>query len=450
MPVRARVTVFYAVIMCVVVAAGGFFLLSRMRSEVRSAIDAGLRSRAAIVARDVVEEFGDVGADEGVIDESEVVAQILEPGGRVLESTPPIGDEPLVSGDEISSLGRSGTVERTVRVNEVSEAMRLFVVRTPNNAVVVVGASMAEAHQAVGTLTRLLLIGGPILLLVTSGAVWLLAGLALRPVERMRSEAEALSFGIDGKRLAVPATRDEVARLGETLNLMLARLEQALDRERRFVDDASHELRTPLAVLKTELELALRGSRSTGELEAAIRSAADEVDNLARLSEHLLLLARADRGLLATQRSRLDVGRLVSDVRAGFDARAQDQVIDVITNAGGPVWAEADPLLLRQAVSNLIDNALKHTPAGGRITIDVETEDSETQVVVSDSGPGFDPGLLPKAFDAFTRANGARGRGSGAGLGLAIVRAVAEAHGGEADATNPPGGGARVTLRFPS
>lgn len=144
------------------------------------------------------------------------------------------------------------------------------------------------------------------------------------------------------------------------------------------------------------------------------------------------------------------MARLVSDVREGFARRAKDHGIEILTNMSGPVWAEADPLLLRQAVSNLIDNSMKHSRPGGRIILDIKTLGSDTELVVSDSGTGFDREVLPKAFEAFTRADGARGRGSGAGLGLAIVRAVAEAHGGAAHATNPPEGGARVTLRVPS
>jgi signal transduction histidine kinase len=249
--------------------------------------------------------------------------------------------------------------------------------------------------------------------------------------------------------LPVPSTGDEIARLAETLNRMLERLEVAMERERRFVDDASHELRTPLAVLKTELELALRRSRTPDELEAAIRSAAEEVDGLTALAEHLLLLARADRGLLATRRARVDVTQLVEQVCAGFETRARGVELRVGKGSGGSVWAEVDPLLVRQAVANLVDNALSHTPPGGQVSVEVLAPGGATEVVVADSGPGFDPAVLPHAFEPFVHADGARGRSSGTGLGLAIVQAVAHAHGGTTEAQNGATGGACVVLRLP-
>lgn len=390
MAVRTRVALFYAFIMAVVLAGASVFLLSRLRADLRSAIDNGLRSRAAIVLRDVNEEFQDVGAHEGVIDESEVIAQILGPRGNVLESTTSLDSASLLSAAEAEALVSKASFDKAVRVRGDSEMSRLYAVRAGNGAIVVVGTSTEEPDEALTALARLLLLGIPIVLVVTSAAVWALTGVALRPVERLRAEAEALSFGIDGHRLPVPATKDEISHLAETLNRMLERLEHALERERRFVDDASHELRTPLAVVKTELELALRKSRSREELEAAIRSAAEEVDALARLAEHLLILARADRGLLPTKPTRVDVAQLVDQVRAGFEMRADDLGIGLRTLAPGPVWAEIDPLLFRQAVSNLVQNALAHTEQGGQITLDVASSSNGLRVTVADSGTGFD------------------------------------------------------------
>jgi heavy metal sensor kinase len=450
-PVRARIVLFYAVIMALVLAGASILLISRLRAEGRAAIDVGLRSRASIILRDVVQEAGDVGSGttEGVLDEAEVVVQVLDRRGRVLETTSALGPQGLLSPADIDRLDASASLERTVRINSDREAVRLLASRAPNGLIVAVGSSIEDAQEAVSMLSRLLWIGGPFVLLVTSAAVWALAGVALRPVERMRSEAEALSFGIEGRRLPVPGTSDELARLAETLNHMLARLEVAIERERRFVDDASHELRTPLAVLKTELELALRRSRTPEELEASIRSAAEEVDGLTRLTEHLLILARADRGLLPTRPSRVDLAGLVDQVRHGFEQRAASQQVELQTETSGPIWADVDPLLLRQAVTNIVENGLKHTDPGGSVRFGVWAGADGTHIRISDSGPGFDSELLPRVFEPFTQADGSRGRASGTGLGLAIVRAIAEAHGGTVAAHNRDEGGAYVEVHLP-
>lgn len=435
--------------MAVVLTGGSIFLLTRLRVDLRSAIDDGLRSRAAVIVRDVNEEFGDVGTHEGVIDESEVVAQILDAQGRVLESTDAIGSTPLVSPRSARALRGEMTFEADIPVRGDHEPGRLYATRARNGSIVVAGTSTQDSHEALTALTRLLLLGVPGALALTTAAVWALAGVALRPVERLRAEAQALAFGIDGRRLPVPATNDEIQDLAETLNAMLERLEQALERERRFVDDASHELRTPLAVLKTQLELALRKARTADELTDAVRSATEEVASLATLAENLLILARADRGMLPTRRTRVDVTELAEHVCAGFEPRADELGITLRAEGLGPVWSNADPLLLRQALSNLIQNALTHTPRGGEVTVTARTQAGEVRLVVDDSGPGFDAELLPQAFDPFTQADGARSRSSGTGLGLAIVRAIAQAHGGWVTATNRDGEGASVAIGIP-
>jgi heavy metal sensor kinase len=438
--------------MAAVLAGAGMLLVTRLEAQGRSDVDGGLRSRASIILRDVVLESGDIGRPggrEGVLDEAEVIAQIFGPDGRLLESTSSLGSDPLVTPAQVRRVRESSSFEQNARVRDDVEPVRLLASRASNGLVVVVGASISSSRDAVSAVRRLLVLGGPFVLLVTSVAVWGLTGVALRPVERMRSEAEALSFGIDGRRLPVPHTRDELARLADTLNEMLERLQNAVERERRFVDDASHELRTPLAVLKTELELALRQSRTPEELHASIRSAAEEVDGLARLAEHLLILARADRGVLPTRPTRVDIAGLVDQVREGFESRAEANGVTLRSEVSGPLWADVDPLLMRQAVTNLIENALAHAQRGGTVSLESGEEQHGASVTVTDTGSGFDTELLPRVFEPFTQADGSRARTSGTGLGLAIVRAIIEAHGGTAEAVNRPEGGASVTLRLP-
>jgi signal transduction histidine kinase len=229
---------------------------------------------------------------------------------------------------------------------------------------------------------------------------------------------------------------------------MLGRLEAAFARERTFVSDASHELRTPLAILKTELELALRGERSTAELREALRSASEETDRLAQLADDLLVLAHSDQEGLPIRAERVDAVQVLEGVRDRFALRAADHDSEVLVIPPAPDLAVvADPMRLEQALSNLVDNALRH--GGGVVELSAEPADGRVELHVRDRGPGFPEAFMDRAFDRFSRGDHARSRG-GAGLGLAIVAGVAAAHGGEAGARNRPEGGSDVWVAIPA
>src|SRR5262249_42074682 len=209
-----------------------------------------------------------------------------------------------------------------------------------------------------------------------------------------------------------PVARDEVQRLAETLNDMLARLETAFEHERRFVADASHELRTPLALLKTELELALRHPRSRAELEEALRSAAEETDRLSALAADLLLIARSDQGGLPVNPEPLTSGEVLAIVAERFSGRAAELGRRIEVEDGDLAFV-ADPKRIEQAVGNLVDNALVH--GAGTVTLSAAGVDGQVVLHVADEGPGFPEGFAPRAFDRFSRADEARRR-SGSGL----------------------------------
>jgi two-component system OmpR family sensor kinase len=263
-------------------------------------------------------------------------------------------------------------------------------------------------------------------------------------VEAMRSRAAAVSWTAPS-RLPVPRSRDEISRLATTLNEMLGRLEAAFEHERQFVANASHELRTPLAMLRTELELALRRPRSHHELEAAVRSAAQETNRLSQLAEDLLLIARADQGALPIRPEHIAVDELFATVAERFarreDERAQEVEVHPTTAA-----IDADSLRVEQALANLLENALAH--GAGRIDLFAVARDDVIELHVADTGPGFPVGFLARAFDRFSRADEARSA-AGSGLGLSIVALIAQAHGGSAHAANRPGGGADVWIELP-
>jgi signal transduction histidine kinase len=279
---------------------------------------------------------------------------------------------------------------------------------------------------------------------------WLLAVAALRPVERMRREAAATSGHDSVRRLPVPTTRDELASLAETMNAPLDRLHGALERQRAFVADAGHELRTPLAVLKAELELAQRSPRTAEELRDAVRHADVEIERLARLADALLLLARDDADQMGVQGGEVTVGALLERSVRAFGASATDRGVHIDADAEPDLVVALDEDLVRRAVDNLLENAVRHAPPGSAVEVRARRNDQAVEISVRDEGPGFADEFLPHAFERFQRADDARARrDGGAGLGLAIVAAVARAHHGSVHAANASGGGAVVTLVLP-
>jgi signal transduction histidine kinase len=295
-PIRVRVAGAFALAMAVVLAATGTFVYLRLGSHLSTALDNELRVRAGDLSA-LVAHHGSLEAAGGgrFVEHGEAYAELLDSRGRVLDATGSLGRVPLLRPDELGRAARGTIFADRSTVPGLDEPSRLLATpldRDGKRLVLVVGATRQDRAETLASLRDELLIAGPIALLLATAAGFALAGLALRAVEAMRSRAATISAERPGERLPVPRTRDELERLGETLNAMLDRLEAAIAHERRFVADAGHELRTPLALLRTELELALRHGRSTEELRESIRVSAAEVDRLSQLADDLLLIAR--------------------------------------------------------------------------------------------------------------------------------------------------------------
>jgi heavy metal sensor kinase len=460
MKLRAKVTLVTVGLMAVILAVGGIALYVQFSSGMLETVDAGLESRAEALAAQ-----GDL-ADSGtpiLTEPDDAFTQILDGEGKVVASSEGLTGERLLPRSALvgplqtrsCNCTSAGYFTREVSTIEGPVESRLLVLAVNGPPVIIVGASLDDRNEALARLATLLLIGGPLALAFTGWVGWIVAGAALRPVERMRSEAAAISASDLTRRLPVVNHDDELGRLGDTLNEMLDRIETALERERRFVDDAAHELRTPLANLKAELELALKRERSTEALAGAVDSAREETDRLIRLAEDLLVLSRANDGRLPIRREETEVSELIESTVAAFVPRASAKGIAIDVSADPAIRASVDSIRIRQAVGNLLENSLRHTPRGGSVTVAAKgerNEDSEGIVIeVTDTGPGFEPSFLPHAFEPFSRSDAGRSRPTGGtGLGLAIVKAVVEAHGGTVEASNGPEGGAKVSLAFPS
>jgi two-component system, OmpR family, sensor kinase len=435
-PIRVRLTLSFAAAMAVVLAAVGLFVYHRVARELLGTVNAALvgQGREALGG-------GSVDADTG---SGPTLAQRFGPSGQLLDSQPR-QLAPLVGSRVVAQAlgGRRVWLDETLPHRHGD--WRVLALAVPGkDRVVVLARSLEPRDESLDHLRHELLIFLPLALLAASLGGYALTARALGPVELLRRRAEAVHPG-EPSRLPVAPAGDEISRLAQTLNEMLARLQAAVEHERRFVADASHELRTPLALLRTELDLALRRPRAREELESALRSAADETERLSRLAEDLLLIARADQGPLPIRREVVAAEDLLSDAATRFASQATSlgrEILVVDTDLN----VEADPLRVGQALVNLVDNALEH--GKGTVELRAEERSAFVELHVSDAGPGFPLEFRNRAFDRFSRADEARS-GSGSGLGLSIVELVAGAHGGGAGLGDSPSGGADVWISLP-
>ena len=436
---RARVTL--AATAGLALALLGVALL--LRAELRTSLSNGLDNTARQGAREVA-ALADAHRlpDPVPVADGTITVQVLNAQGRIVDASP--GADLLVP---LLPPGQAAANARTGRAmvmqgppHGLPGEIRVVTVATGGGETVIAAVAAYQELNTVAALTRALLIGTPLLLLLLAGAIWLVVGTTLRPIAELRRGAQDVTRTGRPSALPVPEARDEVHSLALTLNDMLSRLGQAQERQRGLVSDTAHELRSPIASIRAQLEVALDHPDSQDWRQTASDVLEDTL-RLARLAEDLLVLARLDErdgrrradlqvdlaALVGVEVSRHD-GSRVPVVVAGQDQGGQDQ--------GGQercaVTGDADGL--RRMLGNLIDNAVRY--ARTRVTVGITREGSSVRLTVTDDGPGIPPGDRQRAFGRFARLDDARSRDGdgqgGAGLGLAIVRATAQAHDGSA------------------
>jgi signal transduction histidine kinase len=435
-------TLAFAIVMAVVIAAMGLFVYLRVGAALLGSIDQSLGAQSREAAQHSRDEHGLVDPDAAA---GRTLVQLLDATGRPVRSNP-ASLPSLLPADDATRSAHGAHILETLSLERPAGEWRVIAVPTTDaRGAVVIARSLAARDETLDHLLRELVVAGPLALLLASLAGYALAAAALRPVELMRRRAAAFTLDSPGS-LPVPRGGDEISRLALTLNDMLDRVRAAFEHERRFVGDASHELRTPLALLRTELELALRRPRPPAELRTALRSALEETERLSRLADDLLLIARSEQGLLPIRPESVSADELLTAVARRFDSRAT-QAGRLVTVSPSGTRLRADPHRISQALDNLVENAL--TYGDGEIVLGARSRNGQLELHVLDDGTGFPEPFLRRAFDRFSRADDARGRG-GAGLGLSIVRLVAEAHGGTAGAANQARGGADVWISLPA
>jgi heavy metal sensor kinase len=316
--------------------------------------------------------------------------------------------------------------------------------------IVEVGVSTARTDETVRQVLLMLAIGLPIAVAVAVTGGFVLVRRALKPVDNLSQKAAAITQHSLSERLPVVRTGDELERLSVSLNLMISRLEDAINSSKQFVADASHELRTPLAVLRGELENLAQDVQLKPHTRETLGSALEEVDRLAEIVEGLLALSRLDSGESQGAWVRFDLAELVATTADQMSLLAEDKHIAVVCQGSSRVLIEGDQARLKQVIVNLLDNAIKYTPNGGRIKLRIAQEDGYAVLDVADDGIGIPPEALPHVFKRFFRVDGSRSRDQGgAGLGLSIVKSICDAHGARVEVSSTPGQGSRFRIRQP-
>lgn len=416
---RARVTLVAGVLTATGLALAGALLLLSLRAGLIAGLDDAAETRAADASAalrdgDIPRAVSTAGGDS--------LVQVLKADGTVLAASPPLQDRP-----PLVALPVAPGQRRQPDVRLAGREMRvLTLVGRVDGTVVVVASPLDDVEESLTQLTRRLLIGGPVLLALICASMWVLLGYTLRTVDRMRVQVEQLSAAGLERRLEVPPARDQVRQLALTMNSLLARLQSAVQGQRRFVADAAHELRSPLAALRTRLEVNQRAGDPTQWQEAAPAMIAD-FDRLTRLVDDLLALARLDESPRLRRREVLDLDEIVFAEAARARRAAPDVTVDVRQVSAALV--HGDPDLLTRVVANLLSNAVRH--AHTRVQVTLSTSDDQVELTVADDGPGVPAAERERVFERFHRLDAARTHDSGgSGLGLAIVRDAVRAHGG--------------------
>ena len=418
--IRTRISTFSAVIFTVILVLAALLFVAQLRTSLYGNVASAAERDAEAISDSVPV------ADEW--DDDDRFFQVLENGAVTAASE--------------NAEGAGIPASELVRLPDEDDTF-LVVRESDDGREVIVGHSVADADEAVGTVAQLLLVTVPIIDLLVYGLMFVVVGRALRPVERMRREVDEVTGTSLDRRIADPGTDDEIGRLATTMNRMLARLDESQKAQRRFISDASHELKSPLASLRQYAEVARDYPDRISENDLA-EAVLDEGGRLERLVRNLLLLARVDEQSLGRANAAVDLDDLL--LAEGTRLRGTNE-LSVDTSAVAAVRVPGDAGLLGQVVRNLADNAARHATSTVRLTL---SQGDGAVIVVEDDGDGIAEAERERVFERFVRLDEARGRDAGGtGLGLAIVRELVVAHGGSVVVGSSPLGGARFTVRLP-
>lgn len=452
-PIRWRLTVWYALLFAVTTLIFGVLLYGLLQRRLLEAFDDQLTDQAALLLAVIQTEAGDI-IVSGTIDpgDDDLYVRVFDGDGQIVAGTIGTRDDTERRTRPVGAALRGRTVYSNMMVDRERFRIVTIPVRVGGNAIVgalQVGLSPEDVNDALAEVVSVLRLTAPLTLIGAIGAGYYLSGRALRPVSRITSLAASISGSKLHARLDLSLPNDEIGRLARTFDDMLARIEESFERQKRFTGDAAHELRTPLSLMRSQVDLALTRPRTAAEYQEALRELDGDLTRMTDLVSTLLMLARADAEHLAVERAPLDLAATVASIVEQYRPLASQQGI-AIEETTTPTPLSADEDLLLRVLVNLVDNALRHTPSGGVITVGCKLAGDAAELWVADTGDGIAPEHQAHVFDRFYRGDAGRARAQGgAGLGLAICATIVAAHGGTIALSSTAGDGARFGMRFP-
>lgn len=461
MPLRLRLTLWYGSALALILVVFSAVLYIVTARSLRDAIDQSLEETAVAAVRSL-EERGFL----PLIDENELMSQfpelaridkffqIFSPSGTITIRSPNVKQHELPLSREALDVAFTGkTIFESAKYPK-EPPLRLISVPIMYRGnllyIVQVGTSMESVEETLNRLLLVLLVTMPLALAVSLAGGWFLAGRALRPVDDITLAAQRIAGGDLTQRLKVQPSPDEIGRLADTFNNMIARLETSFRQIRQFSSDASHELRTPLTVMKGETELALRRPRDAKDYTVVLESNLEEIDRMTRIVDELLFLSRADMGEVKMERLPVKLESLLEDVHRQASLLGQERDVQVVLGMVTPATVLGDELRLRELFLNLLDNAVKYSKSGGSVDITLQTETGQAKVLIADTGIGISREDQGKIFDRFYRTDDARTHTKkGTGLGLAICAWIIESHHGRIEVDSEIGKGSTFTVTLP-
>jgi heavy metal sensor kinase len=454
--IRLRLTLWYVLLLAIILGGFSAGIYLTLRHNLYANLDDSLEARAndleALIRYEGAYPTLSQSLSANSPDLGEQFVRVYDASGRLtFDNSGEAGTVP-VDGEAIREVLSGKASTRGARVD--GDPFRVLVVPIEQEGRVTgaleVGRAAEDVSDALRSLLLILGVAYPVTLALASLGGIFLASQALSPIDKLTRLARRISAEDLSQRLNLRLPDDEVGRLARTFDDMIARLEDAFRRQRQFTADASHELRTPLTAVKGQVEVALTRPREPDAYREVLQNVNEEVDRLIRLVGSLLTLARADAGQIPLTLEGVDVPDLVAAAVEQVRPGAQQRDIELVLAPGAPVALRADEDLLLQLLLNLLDNAIKYTPSGSRVTAGWSTDSTRVELWVRDTGAGITPEHLAHIFDRFYRVDQARSRAEGgAGLGLSICRWIAEAHGGSISVESTPGQGSTFTVRLP-
>jgi heavy metal sensor kinase len=455
LPIRWRFTLWFGATLALLLFGFSLLLFTVMRHQLLAAVESGLQEEL----REITNEISLARKRSEMLEQTErrflehgvYHFQLVDADGKVLFQSRAFDGRPPLSTPVPAAPGALQFVTRELPNLGPCRIVTSVAEGPAGHYIVHAATSLEPFERQLSLLMTVLVASGPIALALGIAGGYTLARRALSPVDRIVDVANRITATDLHQRVEVLNPNDELGRLAQTFNALIDRLQKAIEEMRRFTADAAHELRTPLAVLRSGIDVTLRAPRTADDYRQALEAAADEANRLTRLADQLLFLSRQAAGMMQIDREEMRLDALVKDVAEQFARRSDQAGVALAVEPLAPWTVRGDDIRLSQVFYNVLENAIKYTPRGGRVVVRGRVLDHHVEIEVEDTGVGIPPEHLQHVFKRFYRVEQSRNadRG-GSGLGLSIAQSAVEAHGGNISIKSTPGRGTVVSINLPA